>query len=255
MAQIDRISGYVGELGMKPPCNCATTAPIILSGEQTVDGYACTATDNNNLGTRVLVMNQANGVGNGIYYCNTLAWVRSPDFDGPRDVAQGTRVLVTGGTTQYENVFQVMSPNPVDPSAQGSAITFENVAYILTGGSTVTSNIEFNIQGVNGAVITGGVKGYLDIPYDCTIVGWSAYSTLAGSISVDIQTSTYANFPAVGSITGGAPPNIAASTKGQLLGQPPGWSPNLAAGTVMAFVVTGNPVNVNNVTVSLQVTK
>ena len=54
MAQIDRNSGFVGELGMKAPCNCATTTAIALSGLMMVDGYPCTTTDNNGLGTRVL---------------------------------------------------------------------------------------------------------------------------------------------------------------------------------------------------------
>ena len=115
MAQIDRNSGFVGELGMKAPCNCATTAPLVLVGLQTVDGYPCTPTDNNGLGTRVLVMNQLNGIGNGIYYVNTGAWTLAPDFDGVRDVAPGTMVLVTGGTVNAGFVFRVLATPPIQP--------------------------------------------------------------------------------------------------------------------------------------------
>ena len=115
MAQIDRNSGFVGELGMKAPCNCATTTAIALSGLMMVDGYPCTTTDNNGLGTRVLVMNQLNGVGNGIYYVNTGAWTLAPDFDGVRDVAPGTMVLVTGGTVNAGLVFRVLATPPIQP--------------------------------------------------------------------------------------------------------------------------------------------
>ena len=351
MAQIDRTSGFVGELGMKAPCNCATTGPIVLSGLQTVDGYRCTPTDNNGLGTRVLVMNQPGGIGNGIYYCNTLAWTLAPDFDGVRDVAFGSMVFVTGGLVNSGIIFRVVATPPiwpgttaiqfrrtlqtsdiiappflpltntgnayqgvlagyaldslgrppegfalvVGPSASNIAgavtlsidggahfypviaqtrillnaatfvtnydaiIVFSQIlqAWIVGGPNTsniTNANIEFNIQGGSGAVITGGVKGYLDIPYDCTIVGWSLYATIGGSISIDLQTAPFATFPTIASITGGAPPTLVSAAKAQS-NVLTGWTTAVKAGTVMGFVVLGTPVSVTNVTVSVQVVK
>lgn len=134
MAQVDRVNGLVGDLGVKAPCNCATTAPIVLSGEQTVDGYACTATDNGGRGSRVLVKNQQNAVENGVYYCDLLSWARAPDFDGPRDVSQGTQVLASQGTLNGGYSFQVETPNPVLPGS--SPITFAGAA---NGRGSVTS--------------------------------------------------------------------------------------------------------------------
>lgn len=160
--------------------------------------------------------------------------------------------------------YPVISPNSNILNAGAltnkydALVIFSDVlqSWILIGAppNSSNANIEFNIQGANGAVITAGVKGYLDVPYNCTITGWSMYSTLTGSIDVDIQTASYTNFPLVTSITGGAPPNLVSAVKNQV-SAPAGWSINVTAGTVLAFVVTGTPAVVNNVTISLQVTK
>ncbi len=353
MAQLDRTSGFVGELGMKAPCNCATTAPLVtLSGLLVVDGYQCSTTDNNGLGTRVLVMNQPGGIGNGIYYVNALAWTLAPDFDGVRDVAFGSMVFVTGGLTNAGIIFRVVATPPIWPGTtpiqflrtletsniiappflpltnianayqgvlsgyaldslgrppEGFAIVagpsatntpgavtlsidggahfypviaqtrillnaatlvqnydtiliFSQIlqAWIVGGANTsniTNANIEFNIQGVNGGVITSGVKGYLDLPYACTVVGWSLYATLGGSITVDLQTApTFADFPTIASITGGAPPTLVSSVKAQS-NTLTGWTTALGAGAVMGFVVLGTPTTVTNVTLSVQVVK
>ena len=137
MAQIDRNSGFVGELGMKAPCNCATTGPIVLSGLQTIDTYVCTPTDNNGLGTRVLVMNQPGGIGNGIYYVNALAWTLAPDFDGPRDVALGTLVYVSGGLVNASLIFRVIAPPPIYPGT--TPIQFL-CTFLASAGPTPATN-------------------------------------------------------------------------------------------------------------------
>ena len=107
MAQVDRINGLVGTLGMKAPCRVATTANITLSGEQTIDGVAVVA------GDRVLVKNQTESSQNGIYDCSTTAWTRAADFDGPRDVLQGTQVPIALGSTLAGSTWRVTSANPV----------------------------------------------------------------------------------------------------------------------------------------------
>lgn len=130
--QIDRVQGLVGNLGVKAPCNCATTISITLSGEQTIDGYACTATDNGGLGTRVLVKNQATLADNGVYYCNTTAWQRAPDFDGQRDVSQGTRIFVTSGTINANSEWEVTTANPVIVGTSALTFTQYNVVVLAS---------------------------------------------------------------------------------------------------------------------------
>lgn len=104
----DRTS-RIGDIGIKAPCRAATTAAITLSGEQTIDGVACVT------GDRVLVKTQASDVNNGIYVVDTGAWSRSVDADGSYDLADGTLVSVTDGTTNGEKMFGLDATNPVTP--------------------------------------------------------------------------------------------------------------------------------------------
>lgn len=106
-AQQDRINGLLGDLGVKPPVLVATTAAITLSGEQTIDGVAVVAED------RVLVKNQSDTTTNGIYSCQTGAWLRAPDFDGVRDALQGTLVVVASGTANGGSLWQLTTADPV----------------------------------------------------------------------------------------------------------------------------------------------
>lgn len=75
-------------MAFKVPCRVATTAAITLSGLQTIDGVALAA------GDRVLVKDQASSADNDIYVAATGAWVRAKDFDGSRDVVNGTKILI-----------------------------------------------------------------------------------------------------------------------------------------------------------------
>jgi hypothetical protein len=92
--QTDRIDGLSTSVAVKAPVKAATTGNITLSGEQTIDGVAVVAND------RVLVKNQTTATENGIYCVSADAWVRTKDFNGNRDVVQGTLIFVTGGTNE-----------------------------------------------------------------------------------------------------------------------------------------------------------
>ena len=91
-SRIDRIDGLVGGIAVKAPCRVATTAPITLSGAQTIAGVALNADATPR--ERVLVKDQTSAIDNGIYDVNSGAWTRSPDFDGARDAVDGTQVLI-----------------------------------------------------------------------------------------------------------------------------------------------------------------
>ena len=92
MAEIDRTEGLVGNVGLKAPCRVASTANLVLSGEQNIDGVAAVT------GDRILVKNQNTGTENGIYVCDTGDWNRAQDCDGNYDLVEGTLVKVNGGT-------------------------------------------------------------------------------------------------------------------------------------------------------------
>lgn len=88
-----RVDSFVAGLAIKAPCVVYTNANITLSGEQTVNSVPVVA------GDRVLVKDQTDPIENGIYNVETSAWQRTGDFDGPRDIVNGTLVIVAISTT------------------------------------------------------------------------------------------------------------------------------------------------------------
>jgi len=112
----------------------------------------------------------------------------------------------------------------------------------------------FLIDG-GGEAITAGVKGFLRVPFNCTIERVTLAADQVGSIQVDIWKSTYAAFPPTeaGSITGGNEPEITGSNKGEDASLT-GWSTSLNEGDILAFNVD-SAAGIARVTVSLQVRK
>lgn len=134
MTNTARIEGFTASEAIKAPVKVATTGNITLNGEQTIDSQACVE------GDRVLVRAQTDDTENGIYVVKANAdWVRAKDFEGSRDVVQGTIVLVRLGT--FATIF--LKVTTADPVLIGtSSITFDSVNGAFTGtytGSLVNS--------------------------------------------------------------------------------------------------------------------
>ena len=104
-------------------------------------------------------------------------------------------------------------------------------------------------DGVN--VITTGLKGFIEIPFACTITANRLFADASGSIVIDIWKDTYANFPpAVGdSITASAKPTLSSAQKSQDTTLT-GWTTSIAAGDILAFNVD-SVATVKQVTLSL----
>lgn len=89
----DRLAGLSTSVAVKPPCKVVSTAAsLTLSGEQTIGVTAVVEDD------RVLRAPTSAHVDAGIWIVSKNAWSRAKDFDGPRDVVQGTTILVAPGT-------------------------------------------------------------------------------------------------------------------------------------------------------------
>ena len=116
--QTFRVDGLVAGLSIKAPVVAVTNAAITLSGEQTVNSVAVTE------GDRVLVKDQADSSENGIYEVETGAWTRAGDWDGARDVVNGT--LVPSAITPWVGFYQANATNPVVIGT--SDVTFTLVA-------------------------------------------------------------------------------------------------------------------------------
>jgi len=142
---------------------------------------------------------------------------------------------------------------------QRSALTGDITASAGSNATTLAANqkladIAFIIDG-GGSTITTGVKGFLEIPFDCTINRATLLADQSGSIVVNIWKDTYANFPptVADKITASAPPTIASATKAQD-STLTGWTTTITAGDVLAFNVD-SVTTIQRVTLSLKVTK
>lgn len=130
-AQTDRLAGLLVNSAIKNPCAVATTAAITLSGEQTIDGVTTS-------GSRVLVKNQASSIDNGIYVSDSGAWSRAADFNGPRDVVEGTLIKVNGGTTTVGYWYVSTTGSPVPGT---DAINFGQSSTVLAVVTAWAQNI------------------------------------------------------------------------------------------------------------------
>lgn len=120
---VDRITGVDPSVAIKAPCAAASVSNITLSGAQTIDGVAVTETTPK---TRVLVTGQTSAVDNGIYDVYATAWVRSEDFNGSRDVVDGTLVSVDAGTAYTNSTWKAVATNPIAPGTTSIAFVRVN---------------------------------------------------------------------------------------------------------------------------------
>lgn len=117
----DRINGLSTSVAVKAPVKAVSSANLTLSGEQTVGGVALVD------GDRVLVKDQDTASENGIYVVSSGAWTRAKDFDGNRDVVQGT-LVVTDGVSTALLFYRVTTANPIVIGT--SNITFEQASEV-----------------------------------------------------------------------------------------------------------------------------
>lgn len=74
--------------------------------------------------------------------------------------------------------------------------------------------INFIIDG-GGTEITTGIKGHLIVDNNLEVLEWAIVADQSGSIVVDVNRATFANYPTTASIAGTELPTITTSTKGE----------------------------------------
>ncbi len=112
-----------------------------------------------------------------------------------------------------------------------------------------TRTLNFVIDG-GGSAITTGKKGVIVLDGDYTVSGWTIIADQSGSIVVDVNRATYANFPTTASIAGSELPTLSSVQKNEDLTLST-WTTTLSARDVLEFEVD-SVTTVTRVTVALR---
>jgi len=106
-----------------------------------------------------------------------------------------------------------------------------------------------------GSAIETGIKGDIEVPFDCTITSVTMLADQSGSIVVDIWKQAYADFPPedAQTITSVTPPTITTAVKSQD-STLTDWTTSLTKGDTLRFNVD-SITTIERVTLSLKVNK
>lgn len=173
-------------------------------------------------------------------------------FEGPWTT---TTVFVEGSVVSHGGVIYVAIQDHTSDSTNepGVGVDWEDFWMVLIE-PVLFSGLEIVLNG-NGYVLDTGVKGWLTVPFDCTIIEATLLADIAGSMVLDIWKDTYGNYPPTDadSITAASPPTLvgAVKTTDTTL---TGWTTSLAAGDVLAFNIDSCTA-ITRATLSLRVSK
>ena len=153
---------------------------------------------------------------------------------------------------------------------QGSLVTYNNSLWLANAVSNInnpppsnpfwtllgaipaqTSEIILAIDGA-GQPPLSGFKGYITIPYNCTVTGWVILADQAGSAVLDIKWAKYSDVPNTVSIVGSANPQLVSVQKNQ--GTAAGWNPTqfLAGQIIEVDLISASQVTF--ITLSINIT-
>lgn len=147
---------------------------------------------------------------------------------------------------EFDNILTAVNGNLDNANIDSSAgITYSKLDLsssvtdtdIASTADIKLGTISYAIDG-GGGVIQTGVRGDLEVPFNCTIIGVTAIADQSGSIVVDIWKDSYANYPPVNadSITASAPVTISSDTDSQDTTLT-GWTTAISAGDILRFNV------------------
>lgn len=116
-------AGLYSTLAIKSPVSAITTANRALSGLTATSITFAAGVSALSETTRVLVRSQTDSTENGVYVSSSGTWTRARDFDGPRDIVNGSLVVFPGISGGNAALYQVSTED--SPVVGTSTITFE----------------------------------------------------------------------------------------------------------------------------------
>jgi len=183
-----------------------------------------------------------------------LAYFQGGDIGTP-SAGVGTNLTGTAaGLTAGNVTTNANLTGPVTSTGNATAIANNAILVAMAEAKIKHSVLGITIDG-GGSTITTGIKGSLEIPYDCTITSATLAADASGSIVIDVWKDTYANYPptVADTITAAAKPTITTATK-STDATLTGWTTTLAKGDILRFNVDSVDTH-KLVTLTLQVTK
>lgn len=140
-------------------------------------------------------------------------------------------------------------------SGGGTAAGSSNIQPGSSGGGSASPGV-----GVLGITIDGGAsvplvgsKGYLRVPYSCTITQWTMIGDVSGSAVITVKACAYGSFPTTVSIVASAKPTLS-SAQNATSTTLTGWTTALALGDVLEFNLDSIATS-KRVILELEVTK
>ena len=132
----------------------------------------------------------------------------------------------------------------------GTSITVASDGTLSAVAGSTTKVIGLVIDGGGSAPIVGS-KGFVQVPFACTITGWTMMADQSGSAQVSISKGTFASFPSMSSIDASLPPNITSAQKNSSTTLT-GWTTAVAAGDVIGFNLD-TVTTIQRITLDIQV--
>jgi hypothetical protein len=119
------------------------------------------------------------------------------------------------------------------PIPRVNPITFNTYAdTYMTTKSIISGAVAYEIPDAYST----GLKGFIHMPFACTLTAYSLLADVSGNLVVDIWKDIFANFPptVADTITAAAKPTLAAA-QGVQSSILTGWTTSIAAGDILAF--------------------
>lgn len=166
-------TGTYPEEGIKAPCVVAATTNITLSGEQTINAVACVE------GDRVAPTAQNDPTENGIWLCNTGAWIRPSDWSDARDVETGVFVPVPGGLYQATFTGEFV--------AGTTAITMTDMFLTSSAAAAAASAAAAADSAVDSADSATDASGFADDAEGYAVPSTQTITSAAGVVTIDVM--------------------------------------------------------------------
>jgi len=194
------------------------------------------------------------------YYATTASTAASTASTQALVSASHATTALTHSTTAASYSTTALTHSTTASSHATTALTYSTLAgnYATTCGNLAgiltDAAIQFIIDG-GGDTITTGIKGDLEVPFNCTIGTSTLLANTTGSIVIDIWKDALANFPPTDadSITASAAPSISTALTSQD-STLTGWTTSLESGSTLRYNVD-SVTDIDRVTLSLQVTR